>query len=579
LDAEGIAGNGSGALRAGLAVLVLGAAITLPRIGAHGLWDPWEPRYVGVAEEMAASGDWIVPRLDGDPRLNRPPATYWMIGLSQAVFGTSEWASRLPGALLAITAAAALAASLALRGLTLAGFIAGAALVTSPQWLLLARFATLASPLAAFGCLLLALALAAPAVTGVPAKRAASAAAVALLAAGALTDFPRGLLLPVWAVLGWGLVSRGWLGPVTFCAVAIPYHAGQLLHSAPLILLSYGLSIAGAGALLVRRAGIPLRSLAAGTAAVALFVAPWFVAVGAMTDGELKLFNYKYALNLGEGPGQHTGPYRYVLAIVAAGSLAWSAAALAGLARAFGAERDEPARVLAGALVGTLAFFVLAEARMGHFYVAVQPALAGLAGVGLVALVRRRDWSLALVVAAVAGVLAWVHSDPSLVLESATVKSSLFGADVARPVTLALAAWAGVVVVAWLARRPLWTAGAVLPAALVAVHLAWWTVPGLEAKKSFRPIWKHYLEERREGEPLGLSGVSSDGADYYVDDYRDLDDAGEVREFLAGGGRRFLVLPRKRIGALEQMGLASGGTFEPIDETHPAYSLLRFEPR
>ena len=96
-----------------LVLLVLGAALTLPRLGTHGLWDPWEPKYAQAASEMSARGDLIVPRYHGHPRLNKPPLTYWLIGLSQSALGRTETAARLPSALLAILAPIALAMALA----------------------------------------------------------------------------------------------------------------------------------------------------------------------------------------------------------------------------------------------------------------------------------------------------------------------------------------------------------------------------------------------------------------------------------------------------------------------------------
>ena len=113
-----------------LALLLLGLALYLPRLGASGLWDPWEPRYAQAAREMAAADNWIVPHYRLGPRLNKPPMTYWLIGASHSVLGVNETAARLPSALLAVLCPVLLGLAFAARRRPLEGFMAGAALLT-----------------------------------------------------------------------------------------------------------------------------------------------------------------------------------------------------------------------------------------------------------------------------------------------------------------------------------------------------------------------------------------------------------------------------------------------------------------
>ena len=47
-------------------------------ISDRGLVGPDEPRYAAVAHEMAASGDWVTPRLWGEPWFEKPALLYWM---------------------------------------------------------------------------------------------------------------------------------------------------------------------------------------------------------------------------------------------------------------------------------------------------------------------------------------------------------------------------------------------------------------------------------------------------------------------------------------------------------------------
>ena len=70
-------------------------------LGQRGLNEPDEGRYAEVAREMAASGDWLVPRLNGFEHFQKPPLIYWATAASYRLFGTHETAARLPSALAA----------------------------------------------------------------------------------------------------------------------------------------------------------------------------------------------------------------------------------------------------------------------------------------------------------------------------------------------------------------------------------------------------------------------------------------------------------------------------------------------
>jgi hypothetical protein len=53
-------------------VFFLFAFLLLPGID-HGIWRPDEPLVAGICSEMARSGDYIVPHLNGTPFLEKPP--------------------------------------------------------------------------------------------------------------------------------------------------------------------------------------------------------------------------------------------------------------------------------------------------------------------------------------------------------------------------------------------------------------------------------------------------------------------------------------------------------------------------
>ena len=78
-------------------------------LGALGLVGPDEPRYAWIARDMAETGDWVTPRLYGQPWFEKPPLYYWGAAASFKLFGVSETTARLPSAICALLATLALA--------------------------------------------------------------------------------------------------------------------------------------------------------------------------------------------------------------------------------------------------------------------------------------------------------------------------------------------------------------------------------------------------------------------------------------------------------------------------------------
>ena len=77
-----------------LLVLLLPAAILYPTRGFH-LFEPDEGRYAQIPREMLERGEWVVPTLQGEPYLDKPPLMYWLVALSYRVFGVTPEAARL----------------------------------------------------------------------------------------------------------------------------------------------------------------------------------------------------------------------------------------------------------------------------------------------------------------------------------------------------------------------------------------------------------------------------------------------------------------------------------------------------
>jgi hypothetical protein len=85
-----------------LALVLFACASLLLFLGTRGLNEPDEGRYAEIGREMVASGDWLVPHLNGIPHFQKPPLLYWATATSISVFGVNEWAARLPSALAAL---------------------------------------------------------------------------------------------------------------------------------------------------------------------------------------------------------------------------------------------------------------------------------------------------------------------------------------------------------------------------------------------------------------------------------------------------------------------------------------------
>jgi 4-amino-4-deoxy-L-arabinose transferase-like glycosyltransferase len=81
-----------------LVVLLLPAAVLYPTLGFH-LLEPDEGRYAQIPKEMLVNNSWVVPTLQGEPYLDKPPLLYWLVALSYHAFGISPAAARLVPAL------------------------------------------------------------------------------------------------------------------------------------------------------------------------------------------------------------------------------------------------------------------------------------------------------------------------------------------------------------------------------------------------------------------------------------------------------------------------------------------------
>jgi 4-amino-4-deoxy-L-arabinose transferase-like glycosyltransferase len=63
------------------------------------LFEPDEGRYAQIPREMLTAGEWIVPTLQGEVYLDKPPLFYWLVMISYSILGFHDGAARLVPAL------------------------------------------------------------------------------------------------------------------------------------------------------------------------------------------------------------------------------------------------------------------------------------------------------------------------------------------------------------------------------------------------------------------------------------------------------------------------------------------------
>lgn len=188
------------------ALLLIAAAFVLPGLAAHDPWKTFDAIAIEIAHQMHLSGDWLVPRLAGEPWLGDPPLYHWLALLFGKLFG---W-------LIAFHNAARLASGMLVLGALWAAYLA-------------ARHAAPLEdrrPASALAALLLlgSLGMFAHAHTALPdlATLAAECAAFVCLARAARRPLKAGLAFG--AALGIAFLATGPLIPAVLAATALLAH-------------------------------------------------------------------------------------------------------------------------------------------------------------------------------------------------------------------------------------------------------------------------------------------------------------------------------------------------------------------
>ena len=205
----------------GSLAIVTVAALYLTSLTSMGMYSTDEPRYAAIGRAMAQSGDWITPKLWGQPWFEKPALLYWMTATGFKLGLGPDLAPRLPVALLSV---AFLAFFWRRLRRIFDGWVAGCAtamLATTAGWLAYSHVAVTDLPLAALFSAAVLFSLTPKA--GEPNRVAAALAlGLAVLAKGLP---PLVLFLPILAMdyRNWRRWFLAW-PIVVFCVSALPWY-------------------------------------------------------------------------------------------------------------------------------------------------------------------------------------------------------------------------------------------------------------------------------------------------------------------------------------------------------------------
>jgi 4-amino-4-deoxy-L-arabinose transferase-like glycosyltransferase len=482
-----------------LTVLGLGLVLLVWQLGATGLVDETPPLFAASARAMAETGDWLIPRVNGLPRYDKPPLVYWLMGLLYALphqtswnpLGT--WAARLPSALASIGVMLALAATLLHRPQTTGGSLrrdaatataAALAFALSPLVLLWGRIAVS------------------------DALFTAMVAFTLLLSWHAYAD-PQREVWPVWLMLALAVLTKG---PVAVLLCGLCWLLFGLLQG----------DLAGLWRRLRPVTGLLL------TAMVAL---PWYGAALAVEGRPFfdSFFGYHNLQRFTAVVNDHLQPWWFFGPVLVIASLPATPLLLEGLAQALRGGRCAPAaslsRFAACWMLAILLFFTLAATKLPSYWLPATPAAALL--IALTAANRPSRWAwgltltLALLIALAFGLgsrwLPWIQ-DPEL---------PGLGAAILASGRMPLAAWC------WLAAAllPLWISrnrgGASGPIRLLALQLPLvlfvplallplWTLGDDRRGAPVRAVAAMAAQRRQAGESLAMVGVLKPSLHYYA---------------------------------------------------------------
>ena len=341
-----------------LALVALGIAASNM---ARPLANPDEGRYSEISREMAASGDWVTPRLNGIKYFEKPPLQYWATAAAFEVFGVNEFAARiyvLACGLATILLVGFTALRLWNAEVALASMLA---LIASPYFLALGGIVTLDMGLTLWATATLCAFLLAERAHVTPPQDGAQS-----------SKAHRRWMLAAWAAMALAVLSKGLVG-IVFPVAAVGLHA------------------------LVRRDFSFLRRLEhrLGIVVFLAIAAPWFVLVDRANPEftEFFFFHEHFSRFLSQ-THRRVEPWWYFVPIVIFGFLPWMFAFPSAIARAWrseaGARDFQPLRLALLWSAFIVVFFSASGSKLPAYVLPAFPTLALALGVFLATADERR---------------------------------------------------------------------------------------------------------------------------------------------------------------------------------------------
>lgn len=415
------------------------AILYFPGLSATGLLKEDEPRYASIGREMARSGDWITPRLWGQPWFEKPALLYWMTAAAFKLGLGDDLAPRVPVALLSV------------------------AFLIFFQWILSREFGARAAWTAVV-------------ILGT------SAAWVGSSFIGA-TDLPMTVAFSAAMLLSLEWIETGQRRRLPWAAAML----GIAVLAKGLVPLALALPLVWFGR---RRWTDLLRPAVLG---VFLIVAlPWYL-LCYLHNGTVFLRTFFWEQHFERFTTTtlaHGQPFWFYVPVLAAALIPWTPLLVLLGRRAL--YRDARRRFLLLWLLFVLVFFSFSKNKLPGYLLPLAPAAAALMGIALAEAPRAR-WALPAAALCLVAIPAAVPVLPRA-LASGLSRAPLpaFQWTWLLPFALALALW-------WLdrqGRRPaaLVVMATAVTAAVVTLKLV--DLPAIDAAVSARPLWRTIATQR-----------------------------------------------------------------------------------